>query len=63
MIELMTAEDVAKIFQVDKSTVRSWVSRNKFPEQVLFKMPGGKASCTRFIKPRLEDWINGCLQT
>lgn len=62
-IELLTAEEVSKIFKVDINTVRSWVSRDKFPKEVMFKLPGGSRTCMRFIKSRLEDWINGCLQT
>ena len=63
MLELLTAEDVAELFKVDKTTIRSWVHRKKFPDKVLFKIPGGKSTCIRFIKPKLEDWINGSLQT
>lgn len=61
-IELLTIEEVSKLFKVDANTISTWVHRNKIPEAVMFKIPG-KRTARRFIKNRLEAWINGSLQT
>lgn len=58
---LLTDEDLAKIFQVEPSTVRSWRNRKKIPQEVMFKVSGGKKSTVRYIKTKVDDWINGCL--
>lgn len=58
----MTAEDVAELFKVKRSTVDSWVNRKQLPESIMFKIAGDK-SPRRFIKSKLEEWIlNGGLQ-
>ena len=62
MIELLTTDEVAELFKVKENTIRAWVCREKFPKEVLFKLPG-KTACMRFIRDKLEDWINGRLQT
>ena len=55
---LLNYEQMAKLFSVSESTVRSWVIQNKIPDNAIFKMPG-KKSVIRFIRSRVEDWING----
>lgn len=60
-MELLTDEEVSKMMKVKLETVRTWVHRNVIPSQIIFKVPGSKGT-RRFIKSRLEDWINGSLQ-
>ena len=61
MIELMTEDDVSKFFKVEKSTIRTWINRNKFPDEVIFRLPGAKSGTRRFIKAKLEAWVSGTL--
>lgn len=62
MIELLTADEVGAIFKVPRSTIDTWVARKKIPESVMFKLEG-KRSPRRFIRSKLEAWIDGSLQT
>ena len=58
---LLTDEGLAGVFNVSVNTVRSWKHRNQIPEQVIFKLPNTKKGTVRYIKSKVEDWINGCL--
>ena len=59
---LMNLNDVAEMFKVSIHTVKSWLSNNKIPECCIFVLPNSNGRGTRrFIKSRMEDWINGCL--
>ena len=58
MIELLTTDEVAELFKVQETTVRAWVCREKFPKEVLFKLPG-KTACMRFIKAKLFECMPG----
>lgn len=62
-LELLTDTEVSELFKVEKETIITWVNRGKIPDKVMFKLPNTKKGTRRFIKSRLEDWINGCLQT
>lgn len=62
-IELLTDEELSKIFKVDKATIITWVHRKKIPGQAIFKLPNSKKGTRRFIKSKIEEWINGGLQT
>ncbi len=62
-IELLTDVEMSKIFKVEKQTIITWVNRGKIPKNAIFKLPGTKKGTIRFIKAKIEDWINGCLQT
>lgn len=61
-MELLTMNEVSKIFKVENSTVRTWLNRNKIPPSVIFRLPDTKKGTVRFIKSELEDWISGRLQ-
>jgi|GEM_PF-2075810 len=62
-LELLTEEEVSKIFKVKKSTINTWYGRDMIPEGIVLKMGTGKKGTKRFIKSKLEEWIlNGCLQ-
>lgn len=63
ILELLTDEDLARFFKVEKATIITWVNRNKIPKEAIFKLPGTKKGTRRFIKSKIEEWINGCLQT
>lgn len=58
---LLDDNGLAEVFGVATSTVRSWKSRGQIPEQVIFKLPDTKKGTTRYIKERVNDWINGRL--
>lgn len=61
-MELLTYEDVAKMFGVKVNTIKSWLARKQIPKSVIFKI-GAKKGTVRFVKSKLEQWINdGCLQ-
>lgn len=61
---LLTEEDLAEMFGVQPSTVRSWKNRNKIPKEAIFKISEGKKSTVRFIASKIKDWIeHGGLQT
>jgi transposase len=62
-VELLTDEEMSKIFKVDKATIVTWVHRKKIPDEAIFKLPFTKKGTRRFIKSKIEDWINGGLQT
>lgn len=55
---LLDYKQMAELFQVNTSTVRTWVTQNKIPEKAIFKMPGKKGAI-RFIRTNIEKWING----
>ena len=57
---LLDYKQMAKLFQVNTSTVRTWVTQNKIPEKAIFKMPGKKGAI-RFIRANIENWINGAI--
>ena len=59
--ELLTDVGLADMFKVSRSTVRSWQSRGQIPKEVTFKLPGTKRGTVRYIKSKVESWINGCL--
>lgn len=58
---LLNDEGLANVFSVSVNTVRSWKHRNQIPEQVIFKLPNTKKGTVRYIKSKVEDWINGSL--
>ena len=60
-MELLTLDEMAEFFDVKVNTVKSWVQRKVIPREVIFKV-GKKRGTVRFIKSKLEDWINGSLQ-
>ena len=62
---LLTEEEVADLFRVKVSTIQTWTRQGKFPQEVFFKLPNSRRGIKRFIKTKLEEWIenNGCLQT
>lgn len=62
-VELLTDEEMSKIFKVDKATIVTWVHRKKIPNEAIFKLPLTKKGTRRFIKSKIEEWINGGLQT
>lgn len=62
-VELLTDEEMSKIFKVDKATIVTWVHRKKIPDEAIFKLPFTKKGTRRFIKSKIEEWINGGLQT
>ena len=51
MDDLLTAEDLAKVFQVRKKTIYVWVSRRQIP---FVKLPG---DTTRFPRSAIETWL------
>lgn len=59
---LLNEEDLAKVFKVQPSTIRTWKNRKQIPEEVIFKLPDTKKGTVRFIKSKVEDWVNGRLQ-
>lgn len=65
MEELLTDEDLAKIFKVKTSTIRTWVNRGIITDEQMFKLPYSQKGTRRFIKSKIEEWIktNGCIQT
>ena len=48
MIELLTTEEVADLFEVQETTVRVWVCREKFPKEVMFKLQDVKQPAWSF---------------
>ena len=58
---LLDDTGLAEVFGVATSTVRSWKSRGQIPEKVIFKLQDTKRGTTRYIKERVDDWINGRL--
>lgn len=58
--ELLTYTEVSEFFKVSRSTICKWVHEHKFPEEIMYKMPGKKAT-RRFIKSKLEAIVNGSL--
>lgn len=62
-VELLTDEEMSRIFKVDKATIITWVHRKKIPDAAIFKLPCTKKGTRRFIKSKIEEWINGSLQT
>lgn len=60
-MELLTLDEMAEFFDVKVNTVKSWMQRKVIPGEVIFKV-GKKRGTVRFIKSKLEDWINGSLQ-
>ena len=60
-MELLTIEDMAKFFDVKVNTVKCWVQNKTIPKEAIFKI-GKKRGTLRFIKSRVEDWINVSLQ-
>jgi len=55
---LLNYEQMAELFSVNENTVRNWVSNKKIPSEAIFKLPG-KRSSIRFIRSKIEKWING----
>lgn len=62
-IELLTDIEMSEIFKVEKQTILTWVNRGKIPKNAIFKLPGTKRGTVRFIRSKIEDWINDSLQT
>ncbi len=48
---LLTAEQLSKLFKLDRNTIYRWVSRNEIP---CVKLPGGT---TRFLVCEIEAWL------
>lgn len=59
---LLDENDMAKLFNVQPSTIRTWKRRKQIPQEVIFKLPGTEKGTVRFIKSKVEDWVNGKLQ-
>lgn len=53
---LLDYKQMAKLFQVNESTIRTWVNRKQIPEDTIFKMPGKKGTI-RFVRTKIENWI------
>lgn len=51
MEELLTAEDLSKMFRVRKKTIYCWVSRRQIP---FVKLPG---DTTRFHPSAIQTWL------
>ena len=58
---LLDDTDLADVFGVAVSTIRSWKTRGQIPKEVVFKLPGTKKGTIRYIKSKVESWINGKL--
>ena len=51
MEELLTAEELEKVFKVRRKTLYNWVSRRQIP---FLKLPG---NVTRFPRSAVEAWL------
>lgn len=53
-LQLLTIEEVSKTLKIKESTVRTWITRNKFPSECILKL----GNCVRFRAKFLEEWLN-----
>ena len=58
---LLDENEMAELFKVKPTTIRTWKHRKKIPSEVMFKLPDTEKGTVRFIKSRVEDWVNGRL--
>ena len=58
---LLDENEMAELFKVQPTTIRTWKNRKKIPSEVMFKLPDTKKGTVRFIKSKVEDWVNGRL--
>ena len=57
-LKLLTIRQVSEILVVNESTIRTWISRNKFPADCIVKL----GNTIRFRECKLEAWLNhGCV--
>lgn len=52
-MELLTIEEVAKMFSVKVHTIRNWIRRGQLPKVAIFKI----GATVRIRKNELEDFI------
>lgn len=52
-MELITIEEVAKMFNVKPHTVRNWIRREQIPRNAIFKI----GATVRIKRNELEDFI------
>ena len=56
---MITESEFSKIMKVKPDTIRTWVKRNKIPQDIIFKLPDTKRGTVRFIKDKVIKWITG----
>ena len=58
---LLTDVELAEYFKVKPKTIRTWKFRNQIPNEVIFKLPNTNKGTVRYIKSKVDAWINGTL--
>lgn len=58
---VITELEFSRILKVKPNTIRTWVKRNKIPQEIIFKLPNTKKGTIRFIKEKAFNWIGGNL--
>jgi excisionase family DNA binding protein len=58
-LQLLTIRQVSELLAAKESTVRTWINRKIFPDDVIVRL----GNTVRFRRSKLEEWLNyGCLQ-
>lgn len=58
-LQLLTIRQVSELLAAKESTVRTWINRKIFPDEVIVRL----GNTVRFRRSKLEEWLNyGCLQ-
>jgi excisionase family DNA binding protein len=58
-LQLLTIRQVSELLAAKESTVRTWINRKQFPDDVIVRI----GNTVRFRRSKLEEWLNyGCLQ-
>ncbi len=58
-LQLLTIRQVSELLAAKESTVRTWINRKIFPDDVILRL----GNTVRFRRSKLEEWLNyGCLQ-
>jgi excisionase family DNA binding protein len=55
---LLSADDVAEVLGIKKSTIKKWVSQKRIPYVKFNCIGGGQKAVVRFNGKRLNQWID-----
>lgn len=58
---LLTDKELAEFLKVNPNTIRGWKFRKQIPPEIIFKLPNTNKGTVRYIKSKVEAWVNGTL--
>ena len=53
-LQLLTTRQVSELLAVKESTIRTWINRKQFPDNVIVRL----GNTVRFRESALGEWLN-----